>query len=309
MSKVRKLGLGVFLMMLLTSILTVPSSAYTYLPESVMENIEVALPYAIVPVVTLGLIICILHASYLIGWQNALKFFGYGYIIAYIFEEISVHTGLIFGLYYFPPMMGPKLDVIPLVVPMFWLMCFYTAWYITNLILDGSPVPTNWSTARIIAGAFIGGGILTTLDLSADPFATANGFWIWPNGGTFFHEPVHNFVGWWLTGAFTLIVHGLILRKDTDDGPLVLETKGRRIWSVAMVVVYSCMALGFTALNVHQSLGVPTSMAMGIPALIAIWKWINWYKETDAVPEEYRLPANYSYVFDPEFEGKEEEAE
>lgn len=297
MRKVQKLGIAAVLMTLLVSVLAVPASAYTYLPSEVMATVEKVLPKVILPVVSMGLLVCIVHAGYLLGWKNAAKFFGYGYVIAWIFEEISVHTGLIFGLYYFPPMMGAKLDVIPFEVPMFWVMCFYTAWYITNLILDGSPIPTNWSTARIFAGALIGGGILTTLDLSTDPFATANGFWIWPNGGTFFNEPIHNFVGWWVTGAITFVIHGLILRKDTAVKPLSLNTKAKQIWSVAIVLVYATMCIGFTALNVHESLGLPTALAMGIPALLAAWKWINWYKDTQD-PDEFALPKGYTYAFE-----------
>ena len=300
MKRVHKLGMATLLMTMLVSVLAVPSSAITHLPDNVMATVERVLPHVILPVVSLGLLICILHASYLLGWKNTLKFFGYGYVIAWIFEEISVHTGLIFGLYYFPPMMGAKLDVIPFEVPMFWVMCFYTAWYITNLILDGTPTPSNWSTGRIIAGALIGGGILTTLDLSTDPFATANGFWVWPNGGTFFNEPIHNFVGWWATGAFTFIIHGLILQKDNAKEPISLNTKAKRLWSVALVVVYSAMCIGFTAMNFHESLGVPTALAMGIPALLAAWKWITWYKEKQVVPDEFTLPDGYAYVFEPE---------
>lgn len=306
MKKVQKLGWAAVLMTLLVSILTVPSSAITYLPDNVMATVEKVLPHIILPLVSMGLAVMIAHACYLLGWKNAAKFFGFGYVIAWIFEEISVHTGLIFGLYYFPPMMGAKLDVIPFEVPMFWIMCFYISWYITNLILDNSPIPTNWSTGRIIAGALIGGGILTTLDLSTDPFATANGFWVWPNGGTFFHEPIHNFVGWWVTGAITFIIHGLILRRDNDREPIVLGTKAKRLWTIVPALVYAFMCIGFTAMNVHESLGVPTALAMGIPALAALWKWINWYRDAEAGPDEYTLPEGYGYVFEPDFQDKEE---
>ena len=140
MKKVQKLSIAMVLMMLLTTILAVPSSAITYLPDNVMATVEKVLPHIILPLVSMGLAVMIAHACYLLGWKNAAKFFGFGYVIAWIFEEISVHTGLIFGLYYFPPMMGAKLDVIPFEVPMFWIMCFYISWYITNLILDNSPI-------------------------------------------------------------------------------------------------------------------------------------------------------------------------
>ena len=253
--------------------------AYTYLPQAVMDTLGRILPFWILPIVACGLLICIVHSGFLMGWKNTAKFFGFGYIIAYIFEEISVHTGLIFGLYYFPPIMGPKLDVIPFCVPMFWLMCFYVSWYITNLIMDKAPLPTDWSVGRIIAGAFIGGAILTTLDLSADPFCTANGFWVWPNGGTFFNEPIHNFVGWFLTGAFTFIFHGFVLKKDADGEPMTLDAKWKRILSIIAVVVYCFFGIGFGILNVHEVLGLPTALAIGIPAALALYNWVNWYKE------------------------------
>ena len=310
MKKLQKLGIAAVLMMLLTAFLTVPSSAITHLSGETMSTLERVLPVVILPVTTCLMAAMFVHAGYLLGWKNAAKFFGYGYVIAWIFEDISVHTGWIFGLYRFPAMMGPKLDVIPFEIPMFWVMCFYIAWYTTNLILDRSPIPTNWSTARILIGSIIGGGILTTLDLTTDPFATANGFWIWPNGGTFFNEPVHNFVGWWVTGAITYMIHGFILRKDTEEEPIVLNTKAKRIWTIALVAVYAVYAVGFTSMNVHGSLGVPTALAMGVPALVALWNWYNWYtgKNRD-VEADYVRPDGYAYVFEPEFSKEPEDAE
>lgn len=267
--------------------LVCPLHAYalTYIPQDTMSTLEGILPYALPIGISCLVVVLFLHARYLLGTKNALKFFIYGYIIAWIFEDISVHTGLIFGLYYFPDMMGPKLDVVPLEIPMLWIMCFYTSWYLTNLVIDGSPIQKDYRIGRIVAGAFIGGFILTAMDLTTDPFATANGFWIWPNGGTFFNEPIHNFAGWYLTGAFTFIVHGLIMRKDVAKEQIALDTESKRVMSVVMVAFYACFWVVYTLMDVHSSLGVPTFLAMGLPTVLAAWKWFCWYRETkDEVP-------------------------
>ncbi|MBQ6784480.1 MAG: hypothetical protein IJO82_01590, partial [Clostridia bacterium] len=78
--------------------------------------------------------------------------------------------------------------------------------------------------------------------------------------------------------------HGLILRRDNDREPIILGTKAKRILTVIAVLVYAFMCIGFTAMNVHESLGLPTALAMGIPALAALWKWINWYRDTEVAP-------------------------
>ena len=280
MTRLSKLGACALFVVAAALAFPVPAMAITYIPEQTMTALEGILPYALLPAISCLIILLFLHARYLLGTKNALKFFIYGYIIAWIFEDISVHTGLIFGLYYFPDMMGPKLDVIPFAIPMLWIMCFYTSWYLTNLLLDGSPIQTNFSTGRNLAGAFIGAFILTSMDLTTDPFATANGFWIWPNGGTFFGEPIHNFVGWYLTGAFTFFVHALIMKKDIAKDPIVLNSSRKRKWTIAMIIFYGCFWITYTFMNVHQSLGVPTFFAMGLPTALALWKWVCWYRET-----------------------------
>ena len=38
----------------------------------------------------------------------------------------------------------------------------------------------------------------------------------------------------------------------------------------------------------------------------ALWKWINWYRDAEAGPDEYTLPEGYGYVFEPDFQDKEE---
>ncbi|QJC22240.1 carotenoid biosynthesis protein [Arcanobacterium buesumense] len=116
--------------------------------------------------------------------------------IAYVLEEIGVHTGLIFVRYYFTALMGLKLDVIPIAVVSGWVTLLYIAWVITNLLIDGSPIPTRHTPSLIVLRAVVGALVVTTFDLNYDPIAVENGWWVWLDGDSYFGVPVHNYVGW-----------------------------------------------------------------------------------------------------------------
>jgi uncharacterized membrane protein len=258
----------------------------TYIPEDTMEQVRAVLPSVIVPatlVFSIGL--PLIHAIYTMGWQPAVKFFVVGYIVAWIFEDLSVRTGIVFGFYWFPEMMGPKIDQIPMVIPMFWLMCFYMAYYVSNLLYHGSPLPKDYSVRSIIESAFIGGLILTTLDLSTDPFAEANGFWIWVDQGPYFGVPFHNFIGWFATGFITYIIHGFMLRHDKKKYGMELKTNRQKGWTIAPVIEYLLFCLVFMVMNVHEFLAMTTFFAMGIPVTVALLRWFQWYYQERELPD------------------------
>jgi len=109
------------------------------------------------------------------GWKPALTMIGIGAVVAYGLEEFGVHTGILYGRYYFTSMMGPKLDVIPVALVCAWVVLLYIAWNVSNLLLDQSPVPSSYSTGHIFFSAAVTALLVTTFDLNADPFAVANG--------------------------------------------------------------------------------------------------------------------------------------
>jgi len=50
------------------------------------------------------------HAWYLLGGRHCLVFFTLAAVISWIFEEVGVATGLIYGPYHYTAVLGPKLD-------------------------------------------------------------------------------------------------------------------------------------------------------------------------------------------------------
>ena len=80
--------------------------------DQIMATVNALMPRAAMPLGLLLLICVAVHAQYMLqGWKPALTMIGIGAVIAYGLEEFGVHTGILYGRYYFTSMMGPKLDM------------------------------------------------------------------------------------------------------------------------------------------------------------------------------------------------------
>ena len=273
--------------------------------SAVMGYVNIAMPYIILPVGLLLLALCIFHAGKMFGWKSSLKMMLIGYVVAYCLEEIGVHTGLIFGHYHFTRLMGPKLDVIPIALVCLWVTLLYIAFIVTNLLLDGSPLPKKYDVKHLVFTSAVSALVVTTFDIEADPFAATNGWWVWEDGGSYFGVPYHNFGGWFFVGFCTYMVHVWQLHKEENEGTIkvgALEraSKGVRILSIAPLLVYWVAALAFTFIDLENALGLIAVYALGIPAIVATYRWVKWYQTTNDTSDYYSFPEGYAYAFVPE---------
>ena len=237
------------------------------------------LPYMVPIFAPLGALLVCFHLWKMYGsWKPAVEMVVSGVLLAYIIEEIGVHTGIVFGHYYFNPIMGFKVDVIPFGLPFGWLCLIYMAWITTNLILFGKPLPTEFRHGDIFAVAALGALVLTTLDLNADPFMVENDCWVWTDGGPFFGVPIHNYVGWLFVGVLTLVMHGYMLRARRDLTPLEEKSKLLKLTSFIPVAVFGVAGIAFLFLNVAGVLRLLSLLLHGIPFFAATWRWVRWYK-------------------------------
>ena len=236
----------------------------------------------VAPLAVVTLAFVTLHAAKMLGWKPALRMVGVGMVIAYALEEIGVHTGIIYGRYYFTPLMGPKLDVIPIAIICSWVALTYIAWVVTNLLIDGSPTPTRHTPYMIIFRAVVGALVVTTFDLNADPLAVENGWWVWLDGGAYFGVPIHNYVGWFIVAFLSYLVHGYQLRREQVPS-LELASVGVRRLSIVPLAMYGLSGLAFMFINFAGQLGLISFYVFGIPFLVAAWKWVVWYKRAPKV--------------------------
>ncbi|WEV57146.1 carotenoid biosynthesis protein [Ligilactobacillus acidipiscis] len=238
------------------------------------------LPTGFATLITAGLLFLFLfvHAFSIMGAKAAGKMFLTGVIIAYVFEEFAIHMN-IGGGYYFTALMGPKLDVVPLAIPLSWVGVLYIGWSMTNYLLDSAPTPRINTHPRIWLRAVVADLIITTIDLAGDPVSVANGLWVWKAGGPYFGVPVANYIGWFVIGTVTILLHGYQEKKQIhtaiDQAPRSL-----RLWTIAPLIIFAFITVSDVLSNFKGIFGTVQFFAMGGPCLLALIKWSDWYKIT-----------------------------
>jgi putative membrane protein len=147
------------------------------------------------------------------GWATSIAAFILTFLIAFTAEALGVNTGIIFGNYYYPDILGPQVFGVPVLVALAWEPILFASFYMTDIL-----VPVNernngfWKRMLIWLGLAVIGAVATTAwDMMMDPFAVSKGWWVWRDGGPYtpYIEsgvPVSNFVGWFITAFVCQLV-------------------------------------------------------------------------------------------------------
>lgn len=156
-------------------------------------------------VVLLGF--CLWHASAALGVRLAATFLGITVVTSWIFEEVGVLTGLIYGPYHYTTALGPWLGSVPVLIPLAWFALTYPTYLIVNLVRGRWPVGTPGGRSNLVGLALLGAVLMTAWDLVIDPVLSGPtvGAWVWERGGPWYGVPVHNFLGWIAT-SFTIFL-------------------------------------------------------------------------------------------------------
>jgi putative membrane protein len=151
----------------------------------------------------------LVHAGTREGWKRAALFLGLTFVISLLFESVGVMTGWVYGHYHYSENLGYRIfGLVPLLIPIAWFMMMYPSFVIADTL-----APSSWKGAkRLFAVAAAGGLVMTAWDIVMDPLMSRAGNWIWENGGAYYHIPLQNFWGWWLT-TFTVFALYLWISK------------------------------------------------------------------------------------------------
>jgi uncharacterized membrane protein len=178
-----------------------------------------------------GLIVMLLlfslwHASVALGVRLALAFFAITTVTSWIFEEIGVVTGLVYGPYHYTSTLGPWLGSVPVLIPLAWFMLIYPSYVVANLIVDGWPVGTPGDRGHLVRLALVGALVMTAWDLVVDPILTGPtvGAWVWERGGPYYGVPLQNSLGWIATTFTVYILYRSVERRSMPQpaGPVSL---------------------------------------------------------------------------------------
>jgi len=193
----------------------------------------VALP--VIPGGLNGLVVILLlfslwHASVALGVRLTLAFFAITTVTSWIFEEIGVATGLVYGSYHYTATLGPWLGSVPVLIPLAWFMLVYPSYVVANLIVDGWPVGTPGGRGHLVRLALVGALVMTAWDLVVDPILSGPtvGAWVWERGGPYYGVPVQNYLGWIVTTFTAYVLYRSVERRWTLQpvGPLSLGPSG-----------------------------------------------------------------------------------
>jgi uncharacterized membrane protein len=127
-------------------------------------------------------------------WLAAAFFFMSGFSI----EVLGVHTGAIFGNYWYGKSLGLKIWEVPILIGLNWAVLVVATTTSTEKLFALQPTLFSTQISKFLK-ASVGAAQMTLLDILIEPIAMHLDFWQWQNNTV----PLQNYVAWFLV-AFVL---------------------------------------------------------------------------------------------------------
>lgn len=123
-------------------------------------------------------------------------------IFGYLIEVVGVHTGVIFGKYFYGYTLGIKILSVPIIIGLNWFIVVFSVGGYLRSILKSNKL------MRTILGAFF----LVGLDFFIEPVAVKLGYWSWANNII----PFQNYLGWFFVSLFMMAFYNYYDFKKTN---------------------------------------------------------------------------------------------
>jgi putative membrane protein len=222
----------------------------------------------------------LLHSLELFGKRHTLVVFGIIVVVSFIAEYIGVHTGKLFGPYYYNPshdVNGFLWGGVPPLVTFSYISIGYSSYVVARIILG---TPGKIKGAALIGVPVLAAMLTTMWDMSFDPIASyVHKIYTWYEGGAYFGVPFRNFTGWFLE---SMVFFGLAtLYLQTAAKTRDFMKKPGRLFLGEAVFLMAANAFGTVSREFHDPTAVQQSMAlialfgMGIPIVIATFRLLE----------------------------------
>jgi putative membrane protein len=167
------------------------------------------------PYVLLFFLVYLLGGSLHLGVKRTLSFSVAGYLIAWLSEFSSIHTGFPYGLYYYIDATKDRelwVAGVPFMDSLSYVFLAYASYAMALFvmsrvyILETRRIRSALKT-RVLATVFF-----VYLDILIDPVALRGSKWFlgqiygYPAEGAYFGVPISNFLGWFLVGYVLVFV-------------------------------------------------------------------------------------------------------
>ena len=148
---------------------------------------EVFAPLTVYNLLFASLVVFAFHPS----WSTVFVFkLAVIFFAGYWVEVLGVHTGVIFGSYWYGNTLGLKLFDVPLMIGLNWALLIYCC----AVIVSGIKSP-------LIIQALMGASLMVLLDFFIEPFAVRYDLWSWEGVAI----PIQNYLAWYLI-AFVMLL-------------------------------------------------------------------------------------------------------
>lgn len=217
-------------------------------------------PLALV-VYILPTIFIFMHGARYLGRKNILLFFILTYIITFAAEYLGVHTGQIFGTYYYNAVSnGPLLGGVPVLLMLTYFTLAYSTYVLLRVIFGWISVITGW---KVLAISLLGGMVMTLSDLASDPVnSTVNQLYIWTQGGVFFGVPYQNFIGWLGETFILFLVISLVLGYVTKAPQQKKQPSARFLLEPIVLFIIPVLPVILRPLWMHQYVNIYQPMSL-----------------------------------------------
>lgn len=125
------------------------------------------------------------------------------WLTGFFIEVAGVHTGVIFGHYWYGETLGFKVWEVPLMIGVNWLLLSYCA---------GETVRV-FNRLHIVVKAPLAAGIMVALDILIEPVAMQLDFWDWEGSVV----PLQNYIAWYVVAAFLAFFYQRLPQRPVNQ--------------------------------------------------------------------------------------------
>ncbi len=222
----------------------------------------------------------LLHGFELFGKRHTLVVFAIIMTVSFVAEYFGVHTGKVFGPYFYNPdhaVNGFLWGGVPPLVTFSYISIGYSSYLVARIILG---FPGKIKGAALIGIPILASMLTTMWDMSFDPIASyVHKIYTWYDGGAYFGVPFRNLTGWFMEslvffGLATLYLQTVAKAKDFMKKPSALFL-GEAVFLMAANALSTIVHEFSNPTPVQQSMALIALFGLGIPVVAASFRLLQ----------------------------------
>lgn len=220
----------------------------------------------------------LLHSLVMFGRRHTIVLFAIIMIVSFAAEWLGVHTGEVFGHYYYNTsgqINGFLVGGVPPLVTFSYVSMGYVCYMLARIIMGQYSKLRGWN---LLAVPVIAALFMTMWDLCFDPIASyVQQRYIWTTGGVYHGVPFRNFTGWFLNTFVIFMLMSLYLNAFAKAKDYL--AKPSRLLLAEVIVALAVNAFAIVAKGsfiahtpLQEAMALMALFGLGMPIAIASFR-------------------------------------